>query len=204
MNNNSVESPMKRERMRSFVLAAMFSALIIVMTAVPMTGYITVGPVEITTLHIVVAIGATILGWKYGALLGLVWGVTCVIRAFTNPLWIMFTNPLISVLPRVLVGAVAGLVFNGLSKTRLNRTVCALIAAIAATLTNTVLVLSAMYIFGGMFESYREFFELFKTIFTTIISLNGVIELAAAAIIVPLVYRVAAPVWYKQRVKGEN
>ena len=63
---------MKRERMRSFVLAAMFSALIIVMTVVPMTGYITVGPVEITTLHIVVAIGATILGWKYGALLGLV------------------------------------------------------------------------------------------------------------------------------------
>ena len=47
MNNNSVESPMKRERMRSFVLAAMFSALIIVMTVVPMTGYITVGPVEI-------------------------------------------------------------------------------------------------------------------------------------------------------------
>ena len=37
MNNNSVESPMKRERMRSFVLAAMFSALIIVMTVVPMT-----------------------------------------------------------------------------------------------------------------------------------------------------------------------
>ena len=63
MNNNSVESPMKRERMRSFVLAAMFSALIIVMTVVPMTGYITVGPVEITTLHIVVAIASVVLLW---------------------------------------------------------------------------------------------------------------------------------------------
>lgn len=206
MDTTKAIKPMKRKDLRNFVLAAMFSALIIVMTVVPYTGYITAGVVEITTLHIVVAIGATLLGWKYGAFLGLVWGLTCMIRAFTNPLWVMFTNPLISVLPRILVGLVAGIVFEALSKSKkVDSWVCALIAAVAGTLTNTVLVLSAMYIFGGMFESYAAFFELFKTIFTTLISLNGVIELVAAAIVTPLVYKVAAPVWLKQQnMSGAN
>lgn len=191
---------MKHENIRNFVLTAMFSALIIVMTIVPYTGYIKVGLlIDITTLHIVVAIGAILLGWKYGAFLGLVWGVTCFIRAFTDPASIMFTNPLISVLPRIIVGLVAGLVFEKLSKTTLDKTVCALIAAIVGTLTNTVLVLSAIYIFGGMFESYKAFFELFKTIFATIISLNGGIEIVAAVIIVPLVYKAAASVWLKHQ-----
>ena len=63
------------------------------------------------------------------------------------------------------------------------------VAGAAATLTNTVLVLSAMYIFGGMIESYRAFFELFKTILSTLIAVNGTIELAAAIIVVPIIYR---------------
>lgn len=191
-------------RMRNFVLAAIFSALIVVMTVVPMTGYITVGPVEMTTLHIIVSLGAILLGWKYGALFGFVWGLTCVIRAFTNPLWIMFTNPLISLVPRVIVGAVAGLVFTALGKTKLPALLRAVIAAAAATLTNTVLVLSSMYIFGGMIASYREFFELFKTIFATVISLNGSVELAAAIIITPLIYKVVAPVWNKRTAKEDK
>lgn len=192
------------DKLRDFVLAAILSALIIVMTVVPYTGYITVGIVEITTLHIVVALGAVFLGWKYGAILGAVWGITCLIRAFTNPLWIMFTNPLISVVPRILVGAVGGWVFAGMQKTKAGDVVSAIVAAIAATLTNTVLVLSSMYAFGGIVESYAEFFEVFKSIFTTIISLNGVIELVAAAIIVPLVYKTAGRVWNRNRHKGDN
>ncbi len=201
---NKSQRPMNHNKVRDFVLAAVFCALIIVMTVVPMTGYITAGVVEITTLHIVVALGAVILGWKYGALLGGVWGLTCLIRAFTNPLWVMFTNPLISVLPRILVGIVAGAVFAAMKKTKANEMIDALVAALAATLTNTVLVLSAMYAFGGMFESYREFFELFKTIYMSIISVNGLIELAAAAVIVPLVYRAIGPVWNKKRTRQES
>lgn len=193
-----MDSPVKtlsHEKLRELVLTAILSALIIVMTVVPYTGYITVGVVEITTLHIVVALGACFLGWKYGAVLGGVWGVTCLIRAFTNPLWIMFTNPLISVVPRILVGLVGGLVFTAMKKTRAPQFVDAMVAAVAATLTNTVLVLSAIYIFGGMFKSYAAFFELFKTIFMTIIGVNGLIELCAAAIIVPLAYKALSPAW---------
>ena len=128
---------------RNLARAGILCALIIVMTIVPYTGYIYYGLIEITTLHIVVAVGAVLLGWEYGAVLGLVWGVTCVLRALTNPLWAPFVNPLISVVPRGVVGAVGGLVAQGLRKLTLRSGLVAGISAAAATLTNTVLVLSA-------------------------------------------------------------
>lgn len=173
---------------KKMAAAGLITALIVVMTVVPYTGYINYGGIEITTLHIPVIIAAALLGPWYGALLGGVWGVTCLARAFTNPLWIMFTNPLISVLPRILVGIVAGLIMGSLKKTRLKRTASASISAAGATLTNTVLVLGAIYIFGGMFTGYNAFFELFKTIIGTVIGLNGIIELIAAVLLVPLIY----------------
>ena len=105
----------KNTNVKKLVLAALFIAIIIVMTAVPYTGYIEYVPggINMTTLHIPVIIGAVFLGWKYGALLGCVWGVTCVVKAFLTPGPgnVPFQNPMISVLPRIIVGIVAGLVF---------------------------------------------------------------------------------------------
>ena len=178
---------MNREKLRKLVITGVLSALIAVMTVVPYTGYMAFGVVEITTLHIVVIVGAVTLGWKAGAFLGGVWGVTCMLRAFTNPLWIMFTNPLISVVPRILVGLVAGLVFAGLRRTRCPASVSALVAAVAATLTNTLLVIGALQAFGGLINSYRAFFEMFQAAFFAVIGVNGVIELVAAAVITPAV-----------------
>lgn len=182
-----------KKQTRKLVLCGIFCALIIVMTAVPYTGYITTGPIEITTLHIVVIIGAVMLGWQYGALLGGVWGLSCLVRALTNPLWIMFTNPLISVVPRILVGIVAGLMYKWISKTKLGCIGGSIFAAVAGTLTNTVLVISAMYLFGGMIKEYADVFETFKTIYMTIISLNGSVELAAAIILTPAICRPLQP-----------
>ena len=78
---------LRKTNTRDLTRAGILSALIIVMTVVPYTGYINYGLVEITTLHVVVAVGAVMLGWQYGAVLGFVWGITCVLRALTNPLW---------------------------------------------------------------------------------------------------------------------
>jgi len=118
---------------------------------------------------------------------GGVWGINNLIRATTNPLWVMFTNPLISVVPRILVGLIAGLLFALLNKKIRSRTVCAVITAVLSTLIHTALVLTALYTFGGMIDSYSDFFEMFKTIFTTVLTLNGSIELVAAIVIVPAI-----------------
>ena len=63
------------------ILASILCALVVVMTVVPYTGYISIGGVlEITTLHIVTILAGVLLGWKYGALVGGVWGLTCILR----------------------------------------------------------------------------------------------------------------------------
>lgn len=174
---------------RNLARAGILCALIIVMTVIPYTGYIYYGLIEITTLHIVVAVGAVLLGWKYGAALGLVWGVTCVLRALTNPLWAPFVNPLISVVPRVFVGAVGGLVAEGLRKLKLRSGLVSGISAAAATLTNTVLVLSALKLFSSLLTGM----PLFGVVYSTLIGVNGSIELAAAILLVPVIVAAVKP-----------
>lgn len=174
---------------KSMVRAGILCALIIVMTIVPYTGYISYGLVEITTLHIVVAVGAVILGWQYGAVLGFVWGVTCILRALTNPLWAPFLNPMISLVPRVLVGMVAGFAAQGFRKLRLRSGLVAALSAAAATLTNTVLVLSALKLFSAVLTGM----PLLGTIYATLIGVNGSIELVAAVILVPVIVAAISP-----------
>lgn len=180
----------KSLELRSFVLASILCALIVVMTVTPYTGYISYGLIEITTLHILVILGAVLLGWKYGALLGLVWGVTCLIRAYAMPIFLPFGfgNPLVSVLPRVLVGVVAGLLSERLLKTRLRKTVSLAISTVAATLTNTVLVLSAMSIYCR-----NTFADTLTSILQTLVGVNGTIELLAAILIIPPIYFALRP-----------
>ena len=179
----------RKTKTRDLVRAGILSALIIVMTVVPYTGYINYGLVEITTLHIVVAVGAVMLGWQYGAVLGFVWGVTCILRALTNPLWAPFVNPMISLVPRILVGIVGGLTAQGLRKLRLRSGVVAALSAAAATLTNTVLVLSALKLFSAVLTGL----PLLGTIYATLIGVNGSIELVAAILLVPVIVAAISP-----------
>lgn len=198
----------KNRNLYKAVLTAVLSALIVVMTVVPMTGYISYGGIlEITTLHIVVVIGAVFMGWKYGSVLGFVWGLSCVIRALAmsgNPAFLPFVNPMVSLVPRVIVGFVGGIVAQGLLKTKCKPVIATAIAAAAATLTNTLLVLSMYYVFGGMIDSVSAVFDLFKTIILTIVSLNGGIELVAAIIIVPAAYKALYHAFGKKFRKSEN
>lgn len=192
----------RRQKLKKLILASIFCALIVVMTVIPYTGYISYGLIEITTLHIVVIIGATLLGWQYGALLGFVWGITCLVRAYLMPAFLVFGfgNPLVAVLPRVLVGLVAGAVFGALKKTRANRSLSLSVAAIAGTLTNTVLVLTGMWLYckyspnaANMTIGQQTVFDTLKSIFATLVGLNGGIEMAAAIVITPAVYFAVRP-----------
>ena len=56
---------------RDLVLAAVIAAIIVIMAFVPFLGYIPLGFMNATTVHIPVIIGAIILGPKYGAFMGL-------------------------------------------------------------------------------------------------------------------------------------
>ena len=178
----------KHQRLFETVLCSVFIALIAVMTFTPNFGYLSVGVIEITTIQIVAAIGAFILGPIYAAILGFSWGILCLIRATTNPLWVMFVNPAISVIPRILAILAAYGIFRLLAKTKLPLAVRAAIGGGTASLANTIFVISAMSIFGEHTNFYADAWSTVKSILSTIIGVNGLVELAASVIIVPLIY----------------
>lgn len=188
----------EKKKLVRLVMCALFAALIVVMTFTPYLGYITVGIIEITTLHIAVIFGACVLGAKYGAVLGGVWGATCIMRAFQFGI-IPFQNPMVSLVPRIVVGLVAGLVFLGLSKTKCKKPIALGIASLAGTVTNTVLVLSSLQLFGGFTTLFGESAKTLDVIIGTLISTNGLIELASAIIVVPALY-MATEKYFKSKI----
>ena len=140
-----------RSSLRNMILASIFCALVVVMTVVPYTGYISIGGVlEITTLHIVTILAGVLLGWKYGAIVGGVWGLTCILRCLmVFPIYkpFGFANVFVAFLPRLCVGLVSGALFAALKKTRMARTPAIMVTAVAGSLTNTVLYLGLMLLF---------------------------------------------------------
>lgn len=190
-----------RASLRKLILASIFSALVIVMTVVPYTGYITIGgTIELTTLHIVTILSGVLLGWKYGALVGTVWGISCIARCLiAMPLYqaFGFANVFVALLPRTLVGVVSGSLNTLLKKTRLSRSVAIGFTTVAGSLTNTVLVLSAMTVYcrihGVAGYETSTVFTVLQSIIAALAGVNGVIELVAAILLVPAVYFVLEP-----------
>lgn len=153
------------ERILRMAQLGVLSAIIIMMTFVPYIGYISYGPgLSITMIHIPVMIGAIVLGPSGGAVLGGVWGISCIIKALTAPPSpldaAIFWNPLVSLIPRILAGWLAGLAFVGLIRlfrkfskkeknSKLAQGISAGISAAVGSVTNTVLVLSMIYLLYG-------------------------------------------------------
>lgn len=81
-------------------------------------GFIPVGPTRATIMHIPVIIGAIMEGPVVGAFVGLIFGIFSIFQAITNPTPVsfVFLNPLVSVLPRVLIGVLSFYVYDFLRK----------------------------------------------------------------------------------------
>jgi uncharacterized membrane protein len=141
---------------------ALLSAIVVIMTITPL-GYIPIGPISLTLCHLPMILGAVLLGWQGGAVIGAVWGFTCVALAYIRPPsildGILFTNAFVSILPRILAGLIAGLLFYAVSKLggkHANKTekesrklIATGVAAVSGTLANTLLVLGTIYFIYG-------------------------------------------------------
>lgn len=177
------------------VIRAILTALIILQTMVPFLGFIPIGITSLTIIHITVIVAAIVLGTKDGMFIGLVWGVFTMIRAFTSPTTpldiAVFTNPIISVVPRVLVGLVAGLLFTIIYKKTKKVVAASIVAAIFGTITNTVLVLTLMgTLYTGLVANTYgvDASALFVTLGGIAIT-NGISEVITAAILTPILVK---------------
>ncbi len=187
---------------RKLTLTGLFIALIAVMTYVPYTGYISYGGISITTLHIPVIIGAMALGRFGGLILGTTWGLLNLLLAYTSglPEAMIFMNPLISVVPRMIDGFLIGFVAD-IFRGKMSTSKYSIICGVVGSLTNTILVLSAIGLFG--YEDFMAFGDTVEMIFQVLVSVNGVVELGLAIFLTPILVKAISKV-YPVNVKREK
>ena len=137
---------MKKMSTQKLVIAAVLSAIIVIMGYTPL-GLIPLPTMTATILHIPVAIGAILYGPQMGLILGTVMGLTTLSKAILSPvgpLDPLFINPLVSVLPRALMGIITAYAFMALYKVVKKTSISIGISAAVASLSNTVLTLGAL------------------------------------------------------------
>ncbi len=199
--------------------AGILTAIIIAMAVVPFLGYIPLGFMNATIIHIPVIIGALLLGPKYGAYFGLVFGLTSLIKATLTPSVTSFVfspfvtiggysgnmwSAVIAIVPRVMIGVAAYYVYFLVMKLMNGRkgsqTAALWAAGIAGSLTNTFLVMNGIYLFFG--KSYaaaaNKVVERLYDVILGVIVVQGIPEAIVAGILVAAIVKVLF------KVKGEN
>lgn len=107
----------KKLDVRKLTIIGVLGAISVVLGSTPIA-FIPVGPTRATIMHIPVIIGAIAEGPIVGAFIGLIFGLFSIFQAVTapTPVSFVFLNPLVSVVPRILIGITSFYVYNGLRK----------------------------------------------------------------------------------------
>lgn len=182
----------KRVDVRRLVIIGVLSGISMMLSMTPL-GFIPIGPVNATIMHIPVIIGAVIEGPIVGFAIGLIFGLTSLIRAFTMPTVTSFLmmNPIISILPRIIMGVASFYIFTSIYKVTNKKKFSALITGMAGSLINTVGVLGSIYLIYG--ERYIQAIGKVGSpgkIIAAIAFTNGLPEALLAGIIVSSVVAV--------------
>ena len=178
---------------RQITVIGMMSAISIVMGLTGL-GFIPFPTVKATIMHLPVIASAILEGPLVGAFVGLIFGLFSVYQNMTNPslLSFAFLNPLVSVLPRILIGITSFYAYKYMFSK--SETVKITVAAIVGSLTNTLGVLTMIFVLYA--QKYAELKKIdvsavAKTIYGAIALPYGTVEaLVSVAIIVPLVLAV--------------
>lgn len=200
---------MKSKKTQYMTSMALFLAIEIILVVTPL-GYIPIGPLNATTMHIPVIIAGIILGKKAGAQLGFVFGLTSLIKATIQPGITSFCfspfvtigtmsgnykSILIAFIPRILLGYFAGLIFEILKKKN-HDYLGVIVGALIGAITNTVLVLTGIYLFFG--EAYASAvgvsYSMLVTVLLGVVSTNGILEAILGAVVSLAIYKALKPI----------
>jgi len=140
------------------------------------------------------------LGPKYGGFLGFVFGLTSLLNNTFNPTLTSFVfTPFYSLgtysgnfwslvivfLPRILVGIVPYYIYKGMKKIKNNDVLALGVAGVGGSLTNTLLVMSFIYLFFG--QSYAQAknvpIQTLYSLILSVIAINGIPEAIVAGIL---------------------
>lgn len=151
-----------KQKTRNMAFFAMFLAIELILTLTPL-GYIRIPGLAITLLHIPVVVCGILMGPGWGAALSLVFGLTSIWNATMQPSITSFvfspfvtvggisgnwTSLIIALVPRILLGAISGWLYELFAK-KINRPLSALLAAVIATFCHTLMVLGLIALLWG-------------------------------------------------------
>lgn len=185
---------MKNKKIKNLVLLAMFIAIELAMISIPFLGYIPIGPMRATTLHIPVLIAAIVLGKKNGMIIGLVFGLSSLFYNTISPTITSFVfSPFISknilsafiaIVPRVCIGYICSILFTTLNN-KMKSNYAIFISSFIASLANTVLVLGGIYILFG--QTYANAINIsyttLQTYLLSIVATQGLLEAFVGSLI---------------------
>jgi len=183
----------------SITKTAAIIALVFLLGMTPL-GYIPVGTLQITTVHVLVIIIAIVFGVKEGLVAGLTFGITSIITAATTTPGFftpIFFNPLVSILPRLVLPVVAYYIFrfsyrllSWRMKNRSALAVAAIIAAIISTVVHSVGVITLVWAFHWMSVGLTDEVLLPMMIGWLIVNmpLEILFAVIGAGIVVPILY----------------
>lgn len=182
-----------REHIRKMVVISMLSGISIFLGLTGL-GFIPLPLFKLTILHLPVIIGAIIEGPIVGASIGFIFGLFSIYQNITAPTVMspFFYNPIVSILPRVLIAITAYYTYNFLKTKLKNLKLSIGIASIIGSLTNTVGVLGSIYLL--YFKSYSDILIANGTITSSsrssvalallsIVTTNGLAEAILSALI---------------------
>ena len=200
---------MRSKKTQHMAFMAMFLAIEVILVVTPL-GYIPIGPLSATTMHIPVIIAGITLGKRAGAQLGFVFGLTSLNRATIQPGITSFcfspfvtvgnisgnwSSVLIALVPRIILGYLAGVTFVFLKSKFNNENVAIISSALVGSITNTILVLGGIYFFFG--KAYADAINIaynsLIVMLLGVVTTNGIIEAIIGAIVTLLAYKAIKP-----------
>lgn len=176
-----MNTSLKTERMVSY---ALFMAIIIIMSVVPFLGFIQIPPLALTIIHIPVIIGTILYGWKAGLLFGTTFGLTSLFVAMTrgSATDLLFINPLISVVPRILFGLAIAPIYQFFSKIIKNHSLGIGVSAFVSSMVHSILVLTAITIYLSVKSDAGFTLGSFQQLILAIIGTNVIVEAVVSAL----------------------
>jgi uncharacterized membrane protein len=148
----------------------------------------------ITIIHLPTILAGILGGWVVGGLVGCVFGVSAMVYAAQSDVAV-FADVWVSLPPRILVGLMASVVFSRC--VHWGEHMAVLAAAVAGTLTNTILVLSAA-VCRGYFSA---------EVAINVASKHFILEVSIAAIgtlLLTLIWRALQDTFVKARQKEDG
>ena len=190
-----VESEERKPKLYQEIKSITFTGILIALMfafAWTILGFIPLGFVSPTTVFLPVAVGICCIEKKgYGIALGIAFGICSWIRSFApaSVLDPYFQNPLVSVLPRALMGVVVVFIYALIKKAVKNSIVRGVIVGALVPLFNTIFTMTMLLIFHytDITALLADTMSVTKWLFGTVVLLNMLPEMALGIIVTAIV-----------------